>query len=316
MDPTGRYWRRRDRHLQWGEQSRICRLVCRRCWSEKTNATGRGAAPRGRDMGEGVEADPWPLWRLRSRVTGRGGITTFAIATTVPVVAVVVASTASTMATTAVAPTLIGTGGTSTVAVTVRAWRHRGGGYEGRLRDDLGFIGDHGLLEGKHRVRPAEGREWSGVDDVVSGDRELGVQTAHEVEDELRLRDGVTDIAKRVSEGLHALTVVSDRGVTLNKSMKLVVEVDRARLLIVVEEIEDGGVKGTSRLIIGTHGEGEDGVFDRVVEPALDGVVGLRPHQIRGTCRDVWIKVGKKSELPHHGPKEGAPAGEIRAGEF
>jgi hypothetical protein len=163
---------------------------------------------------------------------------------------------------------------------------------------------------------PAEGRERSGVDDVVGGDRELGVQTAHEVEDELRLQNGVTDIVKRVSEGHHALTVVGDGGVTLNKSMKLVAEVDRTRLLVVVEEIEDGGVKGTSRLIIGTHGEGEDGVFDRVVEPALDGVVGLRPHQIRGTCRDVWIKVGKKSELPHHGPKEGAPAGEIRAGEF
>jgi hypothetical protein len=163
---------------------------------------------------------------------------------------------------------------------------------------------------------PAEGREQSGVDDVVSGDRELGVQTAHEVEDELRLRNGVTDIVKRVSEGHHALTVVGDGGVTLNKSMKLIAEVDRTRLLVVVEEIEDGCVKGTSRLIIGTHGEGEDGVFDIVVESALDGVVGLRPHQIRGTCRDVWIKVGKKSKLPHHGPEEGAPAGEIRAGEF
>jgi hypothetical protein len=84
------------------------------------------------------------------------------------------------------------------------------------------------------------------------------------------------------------------------------------RLLVVVEEIGDGGVKGTGRLIVGTHGEGEDGV----VEPALDGVVGLRPHRIRGACWYVWIKVGKKSELPYHGPEEGAPTGEIRAGEF
>jgi hypothetical protein len=126
----------------------------------------------------------------------------------------------------------------------------------------------------------------------------------------------VTDIAKRVSEGLHALTVVSDGGVTLNKSMKLVAEVDRARLLVVVEELEDGGVKGTCRLIIGTHGEGEDGVLDEVVEPALDGVVGLRPHQIRGECWYIWIKVGKKSKLPYHGLEEGAPMGEIQAGEF
>jgi hypothetical protein len=62
--------------------------------------------------------------------------------------------------------------------------------------------------------------------------------------------------------------------------MKLIIEVDRARLLVVIEEIGDGGVKGTCRLIVGTHGEGEDGV----VEPALDGVVGLRPHRIRGAC--------------------------------
>jgi hypothetical protein len=162
-------------------------LVHRRCWSEKTSAADWGTAPRGRDLGEGVEADPGPLWRLRSRVTGRVGITAFATAVTVPAMAAVVASTASTMATTAAALTLIGTGVTSTVAATVRAWRHRGGGCEGRLRDDLGLIGDHGLLEGKHRARPVEGGEWSGVGDVVGGDGELGVQAADEVEDELRL---------------------------------------------------------------------------------------------------------------------------------
>jgi hypothetical protein len=193
------------------------------------------------------------LWRLRSRVAGRVAITAFATSATVPATAAVVASTASTMATTAAAPTRIGTGVTSTVAAAVRAWGHRGGGCEGRLRDDLGLIGDHGLLEGKHRACPAEGGERSGVGDVVGGDGELGVQAANEVEDELRLRDGVTDITKRVSEGLHALTVVSDRRVTLNKSMKLVIEVDRARLLVVVEEIGDGGVKGTCCLIVGTH---------------------------------------------------------------
>jgi hypothetical protein len=79
------------------------------------------------------------------------------------------------MATTAAAPTLIGTGVTSTVAAAVRAWRYRGGGCEGRLRDDLGLIGDHGLLEGKHRTHPAEGGERSGVGDVVGSDGELGV---------------------------------------------------------------------------------------------------------------------------------------------
>jgi hypothetical protein len=112
------------------------------------------------------------------------------------------------------------------------------------------------------------------------------------------------------------LEVVSNGGVPLNKNVKLVAKVDHTRLLVVVEEVGDRGVEGAGSLIVIVHGEGEDGVVDRGVKPALDGVVALCPHRIGGTRRNCRVEEGKEPKLPDHGFEESAPAGEVRSVQF
>jgi hypothetical protein len=126
----------------------------------------------------------------------------------------------------------------------------------------------------------------------------------------------VADVAKRVGKGLDMLAIVSDGGVPLNKSVKLIAKVDRTRLPVVVEEVRDHGVEGIGGLTVIVHGEGEDGVIDRGGKLALDGVVGLCPHRIGGTRRNRRVKEGKESKLPDHGLEESAPTGEVRPIQF
>jgi hypothetical protein len=51
--------------------------------------------------------------------------------------------------------------------------------------------------------------------------------------------------------------------------VKLVAKVDRTRLLVVIEEVGDGGIQGVGGLIIIGHGKGQDRIIDRGVKPAL-----------------------------------------------
>jgi hypothetical protein len=191
-----------------------------------------------------------------------------------------------------------------------------GSSSEGHFRNDLGLIGEHGLLESEHGACLAEGRERGRVGDVVGGDEEHGVEARDEIEDELSVRNGVADVAKRVSGGLDTLAVVGDGGVPLNKSMKLIAKVDHARLRVVVEEVKDHGIEGAGGLIIVVHGEGEDKIVNRGVEVALDGVVGLFPHEIGGTRQNNRVEEGYEPKLPDHGLEEGGPLGEVRPVKF
>jgi hypothetical protein len=108
----------------------------------------------------------------------------------------------------------------------------------------------------------------------------------------------MADITERIGEGLDALAIVGDGGVPLNKSVKLVAKVDHMRLLVVVEEIGDGGVEGAGGLIIVGHGKGEDRVVDRCVKPALDGVVGLCHTGSLGHTRTVESRKGRSPNIP------------------
>jgi hypothetical protein len=119
-------------------------------------------------------------------------------------------------------------------------------------------------------------------------------------------------MSRRVSEGFDALAVVGDGGVPLNRSVKLITKVDCTRLLIAVEEVRDGGIQGAGGLIIVGHSKGQDRIVDRGVKPALDGVVGLRAHEIVGTRWNRRVEEGKEPKLSEHGLEEGAPAGEVR----
>jgi hypothetical protein len=71
-----------------------------------------------------------------------------------------------------------------------RTGRRGGSSSEGRLGDDIGLIGEHGLLESEHGAGHAEGRERGCVGDVVGGDDELGVEAVNEVEAESPKRHG------------------------------------------------------------------------------------------------------------------------------
>jgi hypothetical protein len=160
-------------------------------------------------------------------------------------------------------------------------------------------------------VHLAKGAKRGGVSDVVSGDGELGIEVAYEVEDELGLQNGAIDVTERVGEGLDTLAVVGDRGVPLSRSVELIAKVDCACLLVVVEEVGDHDVDGTGGLIVIIHGEGVDRVIDRGLGPPFDGVVGLFPHGIGGTRKDSRVEEGEDSKLPDHGLEEGATAGEV-----
>jgi hypothetical protein len=84
---------------------------------------------------------------------------------------------------------------------------------------------------------------------VVGCGGELGVQAVDEVEDELGLEDGVADVAKRVDEGFDVVIVIGNRGIPLNRSVKLIAKVDGVCLLVVVEEVGDRSVEGAGSLI-------------------------------------------------------------------
>jgi hypothetical protein len=164
-------------------------------------------------LGVGLEAEPRPL-RCERR-TRRVGVTTATTTTTttaaVPATAIVVAATEPAITTTTTAPAIMCT--EAPIAPAGRTGRCGGSSSEGRLGDDLGLVGEHGLLESEHGAGLAEGGEWGCVGDVFGSDGELGVEAIDEVEDELSLRNGVADITERVDEGFDALVVVGDGGV-------------------------------------------------------------------------------------------------------
>jgi hypothetical protein len=118
-------------------------------------------------------------WRMR-----RVGVTTGTTTTTtvVPAMATIVVATTPVITATTNAPTVMCV--ETPDAPVGRTGQHGGSSSEGCFRNNLGLVGEHGLLESEHGACLAEGRERDRVDDVVGGDRELRVEAADEVEDE------------------------------------------------------------------------------------------------------------------------------------
>lgn len=75
-----------------------------------------------------------------------------------------------------------------------------------------------------------------------------------QVEDELRVRDGVTDVTKGVGELLHALTVGRDGHVALKECVELGADVDGARFFVVVKSTFDGNPK-IACMLVRLHGD-------------------------------------------------------------
>jgi hypothetical protein len=134
-------------------------------------------------LGVGVEAEPGPL--RHERRTHRVGVATVTTTTStvVPAMATDVAATAPAITATTTTPTIMCAKAPG--APTGRTGRHGGSSNEGSFRNDLGLVGEHGLLESEHGVCLSEGREQGRVGNVVGGDRELGVEATDVVEDEL-----------------------------------------------------------------------------------------------------------------------------------
>jgi hypothetical protein len=144
-------------------------------------------------LGLGVEAEPRPLWHeRRTRRVGVATATTTTTTAAIPATTTVVVATAPVITATTTTPTVMCTEAPD--APAGRTGWCGGSSSGGHLGNDLGLIGEHGLLESEHGACLAEGRERGHVGDVIGGDGELRVEAADEVEDKLSLRNGMADI--------------------------------------------------------------------------------------------------------------------------
>jgi len=89
----------------------------------------------------------------------------------------------------------------------------------------------------------------------------------------------VTNLPEHISGVLHLLSIGVDEEVTLGHGVELLLEDDSTRLLVCLEQGLNGDVQGM-RILIGLHGEVEDGVIDEAVHPTTDAGVGLRPRGV------------------------------------
>lgn len=176
---------------------------------------------------------------------------------------------------------------------------------EGSLGLDLYRVGVAKLLENQRVPRIGEGRQDRGARDVVGRAGEARVDAAEEVEDELGLGDGVANVAEGISRRLHALTIVGDGEIALGHGVELVMQIDRARLLVGLKEVVDGDPQVPSRLI-GLHGEVEDVVGDRAEEPAAEAAIGLFPGSV-GVGGRSSVKMIEETKFPTHRAEEGLP---------
>ena len=94
---------------------------------------------------------------------------------------------------------------------------------------------------------------------------------------------------------LHLLRVGVDREIALGHAVELLPKDDRPRLLVRLEQGLDGDVQ-SSRVLIGLHGEVEDGVVAGAVHPTTDVGVGLRP---RGAS---WARVLRAVDVASSSP--------------
>ena len=132
------------------------------------------------------------------------------------------------------------------------------------------------------------------------------------VEDELRGGDGVADLPERISGALHLLGVGVDGEVALGQVVELLLEDDGAGLLVRLEQGLDGDVQRAC-ILIGLHGEVEDGVFNGAIHPAANASVGLRPRGISRACGRRAVDVTEQPVLAAEGGEERLPLGVVGA---
>ena len=94
--------------------------------------------------------------------------------------------------------------------------------------------------------------------------------------------------------------------------MEFLLEDDGVGLLICLEQSLDGDVHGAS-VLIGLHGEVEDGVVDGAVHPAADAGVGLGPQRVSRTGGRCAVDVTEQLVLATEGGEEGLPLGVVRS---
>lgn len=120
----------------------------------------------------------------------------------------------------------------------VGAARSAEGCKESHPRSDLVLVHETKLLENEHVTSVGEGGEaYRRIGNVVVGVGEVGVDAAEEIEDQLGFLHAMSDVTKRVNHLLHLLAVFQGGGITLGDVVELVVEEDRSRFLVGVEEV-------------------------------------------------------------------------------
>ena len=152
--------------------------------------------------------------------------------------------------------------------------------------------------------------ERRGVGDDVGGVGKAAVEAMQKVEHELHGGDGVADLPKCISGALHLLGVGVDGEVALRQVEELLLEDDGVGLLIRLEQSLDGDVQGAS-VLIGLHGEVEDGVVDGAVHPAADAGVRLGPQRVSRTGGRCAVDVTEQPVLAAESGEEGLPLGVV-----
>jgi hypothetical protein len=117
----------------------------------------------------------------------------------------------------------------------------------------------------------------------VGGARKAGVEASQQVEDELRVEDGVADVAQGISRGFHLLAVGVDGEVTLSHRMEFVTQEDSSRGLVRLVDAGDRRSQLTGGLI-GGLGEIEDVVPDGAAQPIADTGVSSNPGRVGRAC--------------------------------
>jgi hypothetical protein len=146
-------------------------------------------------------------------------------------------------------------------------------------------------------VGVGEGEAHGG--DVIGGAGVLLVQPAEKVEDELRLVDGMADVAELFGGGLDAETVVVNGGISLSHGVKLVTQEDGPLRLVHLEEAINGDPELASSLGGGGRGHVEDGLGDRAEDPSPNAAVGLLPGGVVGGRRSEPSTWWSTPNLPH-----------------
>jgi hypothetical protein len=162
-----------------------------------------------------------------------------------------------------------------------------------------------GLQKGGKRHKGGEVRDRTMV---------LAPEPANQVEDLLRLRHGLAEVAQLVSEALEPRAVLHDAHVALDDGMVLGVDVDSVGEVVVAKEGGDGRPDRDSR-VAGLHYDVEQLWRDGDVKPVGDGVVDHDPLRVLGAADDGGVDMIREAELIDDGAEEAMPLPVVAGGE-